>query len=164
MKSGVSMMGLQFCGWPTSVLTSSNPFTSPLPSLGSGLGLSEGNSNSFLTPNVASSKSESPVPQNEKVSSTQPVAVEVAKPVDFPNPKPIPEGRYIEMVYSHLLYFIVIDSCIITESLMVFYIVISLLFCIVPLIYIQNICKKIYIFILTQKCSLVGGELLTQRT
>ncbi|XP_022425531.1 bromodomain adjacent to zinc finger domain protein 2B isoform X7 [Delphinapterus leucas] len=91
MKSGVSMMGLQFCGWPTGVLTSSNPFTSPLPSLGSGLGLPEGNSNSFLTPNVASSKSESPVPQNEKVSSTQPVAVEVAKPVDFPNPKPIPE-------------------------------------------------------------------------
>ncbi|XP_032494385.1 bromodomain adjacent to zinc finger domain protein 2B isoform X10 [Phocoena sinus] len=91
MKSGVSMMGLQFCGWPTSVLTSSNPFTSPLPGLGSGLGLSEGNSNSFLTPNVASSKSESPVPQNEKVSSTQPVAIEVAKPVDFPNPKPIPE-------------------------------------------------------------------------
>ncbi|XP_007183206.1 bromodomain adjacent to zinc finger domain protein 2B isoform X13 [Balaenoptera acutorostrata] len=91
MKSGVSMMGLQFCGWPTGVLTSSNPFTSPLPSLGSGLGLSEGNSNSFLTPNVASSKSESPVPQNEKVPSTQPVAVEVAKPVDFPNPKPIPE-------------------------------------------------------------------------
>nr|XP_058911330.1 bromodomain adjacent to zinc finger domain protein 2B isoform X13 [Kogia breviceps] len=91
MKSGVSMMGLQFCGWPTSVLTSSNPFTSPLPSLGSGLGLSEGNSNSFLTPNVASSKNESPVPQNERVSSTQPVAVEVAKPVDFPNPKPIPE-------------------------------------------------------------------------
>ncbi|KAM9084270.1 bromodomain adjacent to zinc finger domain protein 2B isoform 8-T12 [Megaptera novaeangliae] len=91
MKSGVSMMGLQFCGRPTGVLTSSNPFTSPLPSLGSGLGLSEGNSNSFLTPNVASSKSESPVPHNEKVSSTQPVAVEVAKPVDFPNPKPIPE-------------------------------------------------------------------------
>ncbi|XP_059961752.1 bromodomain adjacent to zinc finger domain protein 2B isoform X10 [Mesoplodon densirostris] len=91
VKSGVSMVGLPFCGWPTGVLTSSNPFTSPLPTLGSGLGLSEGNSNSFLIPNVASSKSESPVPQNEKVSSTQPVAVEVAKPVDFPNPKPIPE-------------------------------------------------------------------------
>ncbi|XP_047726120.1 bromodomain adjacent to zinc finger domain protein 2B isoform X14 [Prionailurus viverrinus] len=91
MKSGVSMMGLQFCGWPTGVLTSNIPFTSPLPSLGSGLGLSEGNGNSFLTPNVASSKSESPVPQNEKVSSTQPAAVEVAKPVDFPSPKPIPE-------------------------------------------------------------------------
>uniref|UniRef100_G3U3C2 Bromodomain adjacent to zinc finger domain protein 2B n=1 Tax=Loxodonta africana TaxID=9785 RepID=G3U3C2_LOXAF len=37
------------------------------------------------------SKSESPVPQNEKVSSTQPAAVEVAKPVDFLSPKPIPE-------------------------------------------------------------------------
>ncbi|XP_057601056.1 bromodomain adjacent to zinc finger domain protein 2B isoform X13 [Hippopotamus amphibius kiboko] len=91
MKSGVPMMGLQFCGWPTGVLTSNIPFTSPLPSLGSGLGLSEGSSNAFLTPNVASSKSESPVPQNEKVSSTQPAAVEVAKPVDFPSPKPIPE-------------------------------------------------------------------------
>ncbi|XP_045415206.1 bromodomain adjacent to zinc finger domain protein 2B isoform X10 [Lemur catta] len=91
MKSGVSMMGLQFCGWPTGVLTSNIPFTSPLPSLGSGLGLSEGNGNSFLTSNVASSKSESPVPQSEKVSSTQPAAVEVVKPVDFPSPKPIPE-------------------------------------------------------------------------
>ncbi|XP_046514315.1 bromodomain adjacent to zinc finger domain protein 2B isoform X12 [Equus quagga] len=91
MKSGVSMMGLQFCGWPTGVLTSNIPFTSPLPGLGSGLGLSEGNGNSFLTPNVASNKSESPVPQSEKVSSTQPAAVEVAKPVDFPSPKPIPE-------------------------------------------------------------------------
>lgn len=107
MKSGVSMMGLQFCGWPTGVLTSNIPFTSPLPSLGSGLGLSEGNGNSFLNPNVASSKSESPVPQNEKVSATQPAPVEVAKPVDFPNPKPIPEGRYIEIVFSLLLYFIV---------------------------------------------------------
>ncbi|XP_058405044.1 bromodomain adjacent to zinc finger domain protein 2B isoform X12 [Diceros bicornis minor] len=91
VKSGASMMGLQFCGWPTGVLTSNIPFTSPLPSRGSGLGLSEGNGNSFLTPNVASSKSESPVPQNEKVTSTQPAAVEVAKPVDFPSPKPIPE-------------------------------------------------------------------------
>uniref|UniRef100_A0A8C9PSD0 Bromodomain adjacent to zinc finger domain protein 2B n=1 Tax=Spermophilus dauricus TaxID=99837 RepID=A0A8C9PSD0_SPEDA len=91
MKSGVPMMGLQFCGWSTGVLTSNIPFTSPLPTLGSGLGLSEGNGNSFLTSNVASSKSESPVPQNEKVSSTQPAAVEVAKPVDFPSPKPIPE-------------------------------------------------------------------------
>ncbi|XP_025116979.3 bromodomain adjacent to zinc finger domain protein 2B isoform X7 [Bubalus bubalis] len=91
VKSGVSVMGLQFCGWPAGVLTSNIPFTSPLPNLGSGLGLSEGNSNTFVTPNVASSKSESPVPQNEKVSSAQPAAVEVAKPVDFPSPKPIPE-------------------------------------------------------------------------
>ncbi|KAK2488916.1 hypothetical protein MC885_007681 [Smutsia gigantea] len=91
MKSGVSMMGLQFCGWPTGMLTSSIPFSSPLPSVGSGLGLSEGNGNAFLTLGVASNKSESPVPQNEKVTSTQPAALEVAKPVDFPSPKPIPE-------------------------------------------------------------------------
>ncbi|XP_008824901.1 bromodomain adjacent to zinc finger domain protein 2B isoform X1 [Nannospalax galili] len=91
VKSGVSMMGLQFCGWPTSVLTSNIPFTSPLPSLGSALGLSEGNGNSFLTSSVVSSKSESPVPQNEKTSTVQPAAIEVAKAVDFPSPKPIPE-------------------------------------------------------------------------
>ncbi|KAF4026445.1 hypothetical protein G4228_018619 [Cervus hanglu yarkandensis] len=97
VKSGVSMMGLQFCGWPAGVLTSNIPFTSPLPNLGSGLGLSEGNSNTFVTPNVAASKSESPVPQNEKVSSTQPAVVEVAKPVDFPSPKPIPEVAIIEL-------------------------------------------------------------------
>lgn len=92
------MIGLQFGGWSTGMLTSNIPFTSPLPNLGSGLALSEGNVNSFLTPNVASSKSESPVPQNEKASSTQPAPVEIAKPVDFPSPKPIPEGRYIELV------------------------------------------------------------------
>lgn len=117
MKSGVSMMGLQFCGWPTGVLTSNIPFTAPLPSLGSGLGLSEGNGNSFLTSGVTSIKSESPVPPNEKVSSCQPAPVEVAKPVDFPSPKPIPEGRYTEMVCSHLTMY---ESYMITESLMVF--------------------------------------------
>uniref|UniRef100_A0A8C6GDG3 Bromodomain adjacent to zinc finger domain protein 2B n=1 Tax=Mus spicilegus TaxID=10103 RepID=A0A8C6GDG3_MUSSI len=92
VKGGVSMMGLQFCGWPAGVLTSNVPFTSPLPALGSGLGLPEGNgSSSFLTSSVASSKSDSPVPPAERPSSAQPVAVEVAKPVDFPSPKPIPE-------------------------------------------------------------------------
>nr|XP_015287756.2 bromodomain adjacent to zinc finger domain protein 2B isoform X14 [Macaca fascicularis] len=91
VKGGVSMMGLQFRGWPTGVLTSNIPFASSVPGLGSGLGLSEGNGNSLLTSTVASSKSESPVPQNEKATSAQPAAVEVAKPVDFPSPKPIPE-------------------------------------------------------------------------
>lgn len=91
VKSGVSMMGLQFCGWPAGVLTSNVPFTSPLPGLGSGLALPEGNASSFLTSSVASSKSESPVPPPEKASTAQPAAVEVAKPVDFPSPKPIPE-------------------------------------------------------------------------
>ncbi|XP_055456943.1 bromodomain adjacent to zinc finger domain protein 2B isoform X4 [Psammomys obesus] len=91
VKSSVSMMGLQFCGWPAGVLTSSVPFPSPLPGLGSGLGLSEGNGSSFLASSVASSKSDSPVPPPEKACAAQPAAVEAAKPVDFPSPKPIPE-------------------------------------------------------------------------
>ncbi|CAO2597352.1 Bromodomain adjacent to zinc finger domain protein 2B [Lemmus lemmus] len=91
VKSGMSMMGLQFCGWPAGVLTSNVPFASPLPGLGSGLGLPEGNGSSFLTSSVASSKSESPVPPPEKAPTAQPAAVDVAKPVDFPTPKPIPE-------------------------------------------------------------------------
>uniref|UniRef100_A0A8C4YFN2 Bromodomain adjacent to zinc finger domain protein 2B n=1 Tax=Gopherus evgoodei TaxID=1825980 RepID=A0A8C4YFN2_9SAUR len=91
MKTGLPIMGLQFCGWPTGVLTSNLPFSSPLPSVGSGLGLSEGNGNSFLTPSVPASKSESPVPQTEKTASAPSTGVEVAKPVDYPSPKPIPE-------------------------------------------------------------------------
>ncbi|XP_073080994.1 bromodomain adjacent to zinc finger domain protein 2B-like [Manis javanica] len=91
MKSGVPVMGLQFCGWPTGVLNSSIPFLPPVPSVGSGLGPSEGNADTFLTPSVGSNESEPPVPQNEKVSSTQPAALEVAKPVYYPRSKPIPE-------------------------------------------------------------------------
>lgn len=93
MKPGLPVMGLQFCGWPTGVLTSNVQFSSPLPTLGSGLGLSEGNGNSFLTSSVPTSKSESPALQTEKVASATCTAVEVAKPVDHPNPKPIPEGK-----------------------------------------------------------------------
>uniref|UniRef100_A0A8B9PXS6 Bromodomain adjacent to zinc finger domain protein 2B n=1 Tax=Apteryx owenii TaxID=8824 RepID=A0A8B9PXS6_APTOW len=96
MKTGLPIMGLQFCGWPTGVLTSNVPFSSPLPTLGSGLGLSEGNGNSFLAPSVPTSKSESPALQTEKIASAPSTAVEVAKPVDYPNPKPIPE----EMQYG----------------------------------------------------------------
>uniref|UniRef100_A0A8D0LBR1 Bromodomain adjacent to zinc finger domain 2B n=1 Tax=Sphenodon punctatus TaxID=8508 RepID=A0A8D0LBR1_SPHPU len=95
MKTGLPIMGLQFCGWPTGVLTSnlpSNlPFSSPLPNIGTGLGMSEGNGSSFLTPSVPPSKSESPVPQSDKPASAPSTAVEVAKPVDYPTPKPIPE-------------------------------------------------------------------------
>ncbi|XP_016155328.1 PREDICTED: bromodomain adjacent to zinc finger domain protein 2B isoform X11 [Ficedula albicollis] len=96
MKTGLPIMGLQFCGWPTGVLTSNVPFPSPLPALGSGLGLSEVNGNSFLASNVSASKSESPALQAERISSTPSTAAEVAKPVDYPNPKPIPE----EMQYG----------------------------------------------------------------
>ncbi|XP_071418578.1 bromodomain adjacent to zinc finger domain protein 2B isoform X4 [Pithys albifrons albifrons] len=96
MKTGLPIMGLQFCGWPTGVLTSNVPFPSPLPALGSGLGLSEVNGNSFLASTVSASKSESPALQTEKVASAPSTAAEVAKPVDYPNPKPIPE----EMQYG----------------------------------------------------------------
>ncbi|XP_047909973.1 bromodomain adjacent to zinc finger domain protein 2B isoform X13 [Anser cygnoides] len=96
MKSGLPIMGLQFCGWSTGVLTSNVPFSSPLPAIGSGLGLSEGNGNPFLTSSVPTSKSESPALQTEKIASAPCTAVEVAKPVDYPNPKPIPE----EMQYG----------------------------------------------------------------
>ncbi|POI33566.1 hypothetical protein CIB84_002682, partial [Bambusicola thoracicus] len=97
MKPGLPVMGLQFCGWPTGVLTSNVQFSSPLPTLGSGLGLSEGNGNSFLTSSVPTSKSESPALQTEKVASATCAAVEVAKPVDHPNPKPIPEVAIIDI-------------------------------------------------------------------
>ncbi|KAM7048935.1 bromodomain adjacent to zinc finger domain protein 2B isoform 11-T16 [Acridotheres tristis] len=96
MKTGLPIMGLQFCGWPTGVLTSNIPFPSPLPALGSGLGLSEVNGNSFLASSTPASKSESPALQAERISSTPSTAAEVAKPVDYPNPKPIPE----EMQYG----------------------------------------------------------------
>ncbi|NXU53945.1 BAZ2B protein, partial [Turnix velox] len=96
MKTGLPIMGLQFCGWPTGVLSSNVPFSSPLPALGSGMGLSEANGNSFLASSVPASKSESPAPQMDKVASAPSTAVEVAKPVDYPNPKPIPE----EMQYG----------------------------------------------------------------
>ncbi|XP_042639743.1 bromodomain adjacent to zinc finger domain protein 2B isoform X4 [Tyto alba] len=96
MKTGLPIMGLQFCGWPTGVLTSNAPFSSPLPALGSGLGLSEVNGNSFLASSVPASKSESPAVRTEKIASAPSTAVEVAKPVDYPNPKPIPE----EMQYG----------------------------------------------------------------
>ncbi|XP_075613546.1 bromodomain adjacent to zinc finger domain protein 2B isoform X11 [Balearica regulorum gibbericeps] len=96
MKTGLPIMGLQFCGWPTGVLPSNVPFSSPLPALGSGLGLSEVNGNSFLASSVPASKSESPALQTEKTASAPSAAVEVAKPVDYPHPKPIPE----EMQYG----------------------------------------------------------------
>ncbi|XP_054237354.1 bromodomain adjacent to zinc finger domain protein 2B [Indicator indicator] len=96
MKTGLPIMGLQFCGWPTGVLTSNVPFSSPLPALGSGLGLSEVNGNSFLASSAPASKSESPALQTDKTASAPSTAVEVAKPADYPNPKPIPE----EMQYG----------------------------------------------------------------
>lgn len=133
-------MGLQFCGGPTGVLNSNIPFLPPVPSVGSGLGPSEGNADTFLTPSVVSNESETPVRENEKVSSTQPAALEVAKAVNYPRSKPIPEGGYLERVCcSHLLYCIVTDLYIIAESCMLLYSY-KFFICIMPLIHILNIC------------------------
>ncbi|KAM3917547.1 bromodomain adjacent to zinc finger domain protein 2B isoform 16-T17 [Leptodactylus fuscus] len=93
MKPGLSLMGLQFCGWPSPVVPGNLPFSSPMPSPmpNLGLGMPEGNGHAFLTPNAQTSKSESPVPQSDKSVCTPSPAVELPKQVDFPSPQPIPE-------------------------------------------------------------------------
>ncbi|KAM4012019.1 bromodomain adjacent to zinc finger domain protein 2B-like, partial [Anomaloglossus baeobatrachus] len=94
MKHGLPLMGLQFCGWPSPVVPGNLPFSSPMPSPipSLGLGISEGNGHAFITPHVQTSKSESPVPQSDKSVCTPSPAVELPKQVDFPSPRPIPEG------------------------------------------------------------------------
>ncbi|XP_075685446.1 bromodomain adjacent to zinc finger domain protein 2B isoform X8 [Rhinoderma darwinii] len=89
MKHGLPLMGLQFCGWPSPVVPGNLPFSSTMASLG--LGMSEGNGHTFITPNAQTSKSESPVPQNDKSVCTPSPAVESPKQVDFPSPRPIPQ-------------------------------------------------------------------------
>ncbi|XP_075036900.1 bromodomain adjacent to zinc finger domain protein 2B isoform X7 [Mixophyes fleayi] len=89
MKPALPMMGLQFCGWPSTVLPGNLPLSSQIPGLG--IGLSEGNGHPFLTPNAQTSKSESPVPHCDKLVCTPSPAVDLPKQVDFPCPRPIPE-------------------------------------------------------------------------
>uniref|UniRef100_A0A8C7Q6R5 Bromodomain adjacent to zinc finger domain 2B n=1 Tax=Oncorhynchus mykiss TaxID=8022 RepID=A0A8C7Q6R5_ONCMY len=92
-KAGGSLLGLSaFCGgWPSGMLSPSQlPFcNSPLPGH-SGLSSVEGSANA---PPSVSSKSESPVPSGEKLSSTvpSPAMMEVPKHSDHPTPRPIPE-------------------------------------------------------------------------
>lgn len=144
MKTGLPIMGLQFCGWPTGVLTSNVPFSSPLPALGSGLGLSEVNGNSFLASSVPASTSESPALQTEKTASAPSTAVEVAKPVDYPNPKPIPEGKYNTAIrWNHVKD----DFYSATTMLQIIFFIIGLLnwldnFCnLIVCDHIENACK-----------------------
>lgn len=90
MKPGIPLIGLPFCGWPPGVLSPSIAFSSP--GLGIGFGLTDGNVNPFLLPNI--STDESPAPQNEKPLNSAPCIVEVAKSVDYPSPRPIIEGKW----------------------------------------------------------------------
>lgn len=92
MKPGLPVMGLQFCGWPSPVIPGNLPFSPPVTGLGLS-GLSEGNGPSFLSPNTPTSKSESPVPHSDKSICTPSPAVELPKQMDFPRPRPIPEGK-----------------------------------------------------------------------
>nr|XP_015214187.1 PREDICTED: bromodomain adjacent to zinc finger domain protein 2B isoform X4 [Lepisosteus oculatus]XP_015214188.1 PREDICTED: bromodomain adjacent to zinc finger domain protein 2B isoform X4 [Lepisosteus oculatus]XP_015214189.1 PREDICTED: bromodomain adjacent to zinc finger domain protein 2B isoform X4 [Lepisosteus oculatus]XP_015214190.1 PREDICTED: bromodomain adjacent to zinc finger domain protein 2B isoform X4 [Lepisosteus oculatus] len=93
VKPGLHLMSVPFCGWPTGIMSPTLPFSSNHlpPASGPGFGMADGNGNPFLVPSVSTSKSESPVPQNEKLPSAPSPAVEVAKPVDYPSPRPIPE-------------------------------------------------------------------------
>ncbi|XP_053554314.1 bromodomain adjacent to zinc finger domain protein 2B isoform X2 [Bombina bombina] len=89
IKTGMPLMGLQFCGWPSTVVPANLQFSPSMSVLG--LGLTDGNGHSFLSPNIQSSKSESPVPQSDKSACTPSSSVELPKPVDYPSPRPIPE-------------------------------------------------------------------------
>ncbi|TNN74527.1 Bromodomain adjacent to zinc finger domain protein 2B [Liparis tanakae] len=83
-KSGASLLGVSFGGWPCGMISPSLPLcSSPNPMLGHSL---EGN-----TAASVSSKSESPLPCLEKTSSMSSPALEIPKSQDHATPRPIPE-------------------------------------------------------------------------
>uniref|UniRef100_A0A8C2WRQ4 Bromodomain adjacent to zinc finger domain 2B n=1 Tax=Cyclopterus lumpus TaxID=8103 RepID=A0A8C2WRQ4_CYCLU len=84
VKSGASLLGVSFGGWPCGMISPSLPLcSSPNPMLGHSL---EGN-----TAASVSSKSESPLPCIEKTSSMSSPALEMPKSQDHTTPRPIPE-------------------------------------------------------------------------
>ncbi|XP_056134339.1 bromodomain adjacent to zinc finger domain protein 2B isoform X3 [Lampris incognitus] len=83
-KSGSSLLGVQFGGWPSGMMSPSLPLcNSPSPMPGHSL---EG-----TTAASVSSKSESPLPRIEKTPSVPSPALEMPKCLDHPTPRPIPE-------------------------------------------------------------------------
>uniref|UniRef100_A0AAY5K523 Bromodomain adjacent to zinc finger domain 2B n=1 Tax=Esox lucius TaxID=8010 RepID=A0AAY5K523_ESOLU len=97
MKSGVHMMGLPFCGWPSGMMCPTLPFSaSPLPPTPLGVAYNHvdmnANGNPFLAaPSFSTCKSESLVCQVEKPPSAPSPVVELAKTQDYPDPLPIPQ-------------------------------------------------------------------------
>ncbi|KAI5621075.1 bromodomain adjacent to zinc finger domain protein 2B-like isoform X2, partial [Silurus asotus] len=71
-------MGLPLSLWPTEIISPNMTFN--------GMCLSPKPGNPYLTPNVSTNKSESPVPSCEKSP-----ALEMAKSQDLPSPQPIPQ-------------------------------------------------------------------------
>lgn len=97
LKSGGSLLGVSFGGWPSGVLSPSLPLcSSPSPMPGHSL---EGN-----TAASVSSKSESPLPRIEKSSSMPSPALEMPKSLDHPSPRPIPEGGWRQTEQIDLLF------------------------------------------------------------
>ncbi|KAJ8253343.1 hypothetical protein GJAV_G00211890 [Gymnothorax javanicus] len=93
VKPGMHLMGVPFCGWPSGMGSPNTPFSSsPLPSaLPHGYPPMEGNGSPFLAPSISTSKSDSPAPPSDKPPSAPSPVLEVAKPQDYPDPRPIPE-------------------------------------------------------------------------
>lgn len=86
VKSGGSLLGVSFGSWPSGMISPSLPLcSSPSPMPGHSL---EGN-----TAASVSSKSESPLPRIDKISSMPSPALEMPKSLDHPLPQPIPEGE-----------------------------------------------------------------------
>ncbi|KAM4631173.1 bromodomain adjacent to zinc finger domain protein 2B isoform 2-T2 [Polymixia lowei] len=84
VKSGGSLLGVPFAGWPSGMMSPSLPLcSSPSPVPGHSV---EGN-----TAASVSSKSESPLPRIEKTPSVPSPALEMPKSLDHPTPRPIPE-------------------------------------------------------------------------
>ncbi|KAM3876584.1 bromodomain adjacent to zinc finger domain protein 2B [Diretmus argenteus] len=82
VKSGGSLLGVPFCGWPSGMMSTSLPLCSS-PMLGHSL-------ESTMAASV-SSKSESPLPRLEKIPPVPSPAPEIPKSLDHPIPRPIPE-------------------------------------------------------------------------
>lgn len=79
------------CSWSGGVISPNLPLcSSPLPMYPS----AEGSASPLLAPSVSTSKSGSPVPAGEKLTSAaSPAALELPKNHDRPEPLPIPEGE-----------------------------------------------------------------------
>ncbi|KAG7466909.1 hypothetical protein MATL_G00147360 [Megalops atlanticus] len=94
VKPGMHLMGVPFCGWPGGMVSPNLPFPgghSSAPVLSPGHPAAEANGSPFLAPSISTSKSDSPAPPSEKPPSAPSPVVEVAKPQDYPTPRPIPE-------------------------------------------------------------------------
>uniref|UniRef100_A0A8C2JTV6 Bromodomain adjacent to zinc finger domain, 2Ba n=1 Tax=Cyprinus carpio TaxID=7962 RepID=A0A8C2JTV6_CYPCA len=93
VKAGGALIGLPLGSWSSGVISPSLPLcSSPLhmyPSV-------EGSASPLLAPSVSTSKSGSPVPTGEKLTSaSSPMALDLPRNHDHHKPLPIPESEYM---------------------------------------------------------------------